>query len=53
MEKILSVNKCKVQAKADSDALLEIRDWDYGVLLLSPAQEKEVSTLGSAAMLTF
>ena len=33
-------NKFRVQAKADADGLLKIRDWEYGMLLLSPGEAR-------------
>jgi hypothetical protein len=44
VEKVLLANKCKYHTKADSESLLAIRDWDYGVLLLSPDEARGVDT---------
>lgn len=41
---IVEAGKYKVQAKANADGLQTIRDWDYGVLLLSPSEARGIDT---------
>ena len=36
--------RCKVQHSATAEDLLAIRDWDYGVLLLTPEEARGIDT---------
>ena len=44
VERILQSNKFKYQTSGDANELIKIRDWDYGVLLLSPMEGRGVDT---------